>query len=78
MFESINIVFNKPNEPCIVLADKNQFRRVLNNLINNAIEASQENEPPKIIINLTKTENNLLWLSKILEWNSKKNKKKNL
>lgn len=60
LFESINIIFNKPSEPCIVLADKNQFRRVLNNLINNAIEASQENEPPKIIINLTKTVNNLL------------------
>ena len=47
LFESINIIFNKPNEPALYSLIKINFVEC-NNLINNAIEASQKTSLQKL------------------------------
>ena len=61
-FKTTNIVFKKPTEPCCISADKGQIIRILNNLLNNAIEAVPENKTPLINVSI-KLINNCVNLS---------------
>ena len=51
-FNTANIVFEKPTKPCYIYADKGQIIRILNNLLNNAVEAVPENKRPLITVNM--------------------------
>ena len=51
-FNIANIVFEKPTKPCYIYADKGQIIRILNNLLNNAVEAVPENKRPLITVNV--------------------------
>ena len=51
-FKTANIVFEKPTKPCYIYADKGQIIRILNNLLNNAVEAVPENKRPLITVNM--------------------------
>ena len=42
----------KPTKPCYIYADRGQVIRILNNLLNNAIEAVPENKKPLITVNM--------------------------
>ena len=51
-FNTTNIVFEKPTKSCYIYADKRQIIRILNNLLNNAIESVPENKTPLITVNI--------------------------
>ena len=51
-FNTANVVFEKPTKPCYIYADKGQIIRILNNLLNNAVEAVPENKRPLITVNM--------------------------
>ena len=51
-FNATNIVFDKPTESCCVYADRGQVIRILNNLLNNAIESVPENKTPLITVSI--------------------------
>ena len=51
-FNIANIIFEKPTKPCHIYADKGQIIRILNNLLNNAVEAVPENKRPLITVNV--------------------------
>ena len=51
-FNSANILFEKPTKPCYIYADRGQIIRILNNLLNNAIESVPENKKPLITVNM--------------------------
>ena len=51
-FNTANIVFEKPTKPCYIYADKGQIIRILNNLLNNAVEAVPKNKRPLITVNM--------------------------
>jgi len=59
-FESINIKFEKPITPLYIHADKSQIIRVLNNILNNAIEAIPENKTPLITVSLEQIDENAM------------------
>ena len=61
-FNTTNIVFKKPTEPICISSDKGQIIRILNNLLNNAIEAVPENKTPLINVSI-KLINNCVNLS---------------
>ena len=52
LFDSGVIKFNKPPTPCYVHADKNQFIRILNNMLKNASEAVPGNKTPLISVTI--------------------------
>ena len=51
-FNTANIVFEKSTKPCYIYADRGQIIRILNNLLNNAIESVPENKKPLITVNI--------------------------
>ena len=51
-FNIANIIFEKPTKPCHIYADKGQIIRILNNLLNNAVEAVPESKRPLITVNV--------------------------
>ena len=51
-FNTTNIVFEKPTKSCYIYADRGQIIRILNNLLNNAIESVPENKTPLITVNI--------------------------
>jgi two-component system nitrogen regulation sensor histidine kinase NtrY len=51
-FNTTNIVFEKPTKSCYIYADRGQVIRILNNLLNNAIESVPENKTPLITVNI--------------------------
>lgn len=51
-FDTVEIQYIKSTDPHFIHADKNQIIRVLNNIINNAIEAIPENKSPVINVSL--------------------------
>ena len=51
-FNTTNIVFEKPTKSCYIYADRGQIIRILNNLLNNAIESVPENKTPIITVNI--------------------------
>ncbi len=57
-FDAVKINFTKTTEPCYVYADKNQLIRILNNILNNAIEAIPENKTPLINVSLEQINEN--------------------
>ncbi len=56
--EDIDILLSVPIDELYVFADKNQIIRVLNNLINNAIQAIPENKRGRILISLDANKKN--------------------
>ena len=59
-FESIKIEFDQPTDAYYIYADKNQIIRVLNNVLNNAIEAIPENQTPLITVSLEQIDENII------------------
>tara|TARA_B100001057_G_C22828362_1_gene942355 strand:+ start:594 stop:2060 length:1467 start_codon:yes stop_codon:yes gene_type:complete len=60
LYTAVNIELKKPKKPCYIFADKNQIIRMLNNLINNAIESIAEPEIANIKISIKPRDENLL------------------
>jgi len=58
-FDVVKINFTKTTDPCYVYADKNQLIRILNNVLNNAIEAIPENKTPLINVSLEQVNENV-------------------
>ena len=56
LFDADNVELNKPALPCYIFADKNQFIRVLNNMLKNATEAVPENKKPLISVSIESKE----------------------
>ena len=56
LFHGVNIKFESSLQPCTIYADKNEIIRVLNNLLNNAIEATPENKTAHINVSLESIE----------------------
>ena len=59
-YSSIQFTFNPSIENAFIKADKDQLLRVLNNLINNAIQALQDNQQGKISLSIRKEETKLV------------------
>lgn len=62
LYQSVNIKLYKGTKPVYISGDNEQLISVLNNLINNAIEASKENSIAEIVVRL-KEEKNMAILS---------------
>ena len=58
--DNIKIVYQAPDDPFIVNADRNQLLRCFNNLLKNAIEATPANQPGVIKINYLITAKSML------------------
>ena len=56
LFHGVNIKFESSLQPCTIYADKNEIIRILNNLLNNAIEAVPENKTAHINVSLESIE----------------------
>ena len=55
-YSSIQFEFNQTKEKAFIKADKDQLLRVLNNLINNAVQALQDNKQGKVTLSVSKEE----------------------
>jgi signal transduction histidine kinase len=55
-YSSILFEFNPSKENAFIKADKDQLLRVLNNLINNAVQALQDNKQGKVTLSVSKEE----------------------
>jgi nitrogen fixation/metabolism regulation signal transduction histidine kinase len=62
LYQSVNIKLYKGNRPIYISGDNKKIISVLNNLINNAIEASNENSTDEIVVRLEE-KNNMAILS---------------
>jgi signal transduction histidine kinase len=62
LYQSVNIKLYKDNRPIYISGDNKKIISVLNNLINNAIEASNENSTDEIVVRLEE-KNNMAILS---------------
>ena len=58
--DNIRIVYQAPDDPFTVNADRNQLLRCFNNLLKNAIEAAPARQPGVIEINYLVTAKNIL------------------
>ena len=58
--EQLQIVWNKPDQPAVIQADRNQVNRLFTNLLQNAVEASAGKEPIEIIVDEKMDGNKLL------------------
>jgi signal transduction histidine kinase len=58
--DNMKIVYQAPDDPFIVSADRNQLLRCFNNLLKNAIEATPSNHPGVIEINYLVTAKSML------------------
>jgi len=68
LYQSVNIEFIDTEESIFINGDNKQMISVLNNIINNAVEASKENETTKIVVSLEKK--NDLAMLKITDFGS--------
>ena len=59
-YDAVDIKYAKTVDDAIVLVDQNQMIRVLNNVLNNAIEAINDDHEPEIILSLELIEDSVL------------------